>query len=223
MPLNSNYFGELFIRALGVFMAALSWSQVIFRQRVRWKGRNRAPLSLPSKLVFAVATTAWCLAVFGVYPIYGAAVFAACMLSLWPLAARDRRIYDRVSGVGHIKPLPLAGKDLWKVFWFYDLLALAGSGVALVRDMFAPPATDEQRLLHSMAIGIFLIAALGAVALRVNPAPGDRDLAEQVSLKGSLVSRDGAGLGPVADGLDVFGTGDTERLSTAEFSEQDFG
>lgn len=152
-------------------MAGVSWSSIVFGARVRWKGGNRAPLSTRSKVVFAIAMTAWCLAVFGVYPMYGAAVFAVSILVLFPLAAQDRRAYDRLSGIGPIKPLPITGRDQWLVFCFFDALGLTASGFAIVRDFFFPPVSDEQHIVHVMGLGMFAISLIGAVALLVSRPP----------------------------------------------------
>jgi hypothetical protein len=107
---DAGRFGEIFLRVLGVAMAIMAWYPVVFpRTVVRWKGGSRAPLSMRSKAVMAVAMTAWCLAAFGVYPMYGAGVFAACIAVSFLFARQDRRAYDRVRGVGPVKPLPLGG------------------------------------------------------------------------------------------------------------------
>lgn len=168
MTADYDRYGELFLKALGVTMALISWHAVVSGKRVKWKGGNRAPLSVQSKVLFAVGMTAWTFALFGLYPMYGAEVFAICMGLLFFLARKDRRAYDRLCGVGPIKPLPIAGRDLWLVFWAFDAFTLTGSGVALIRDFFSPPVTNDQHIVHIMALGLFTISIIGVIALLVN-------------------------------------------------------
>lgn len=150
-------------------MALITWYPVVFPGKtVRWKGGNRAPLSMQSKVVSAVGMTAWTFTAFAVYPMYSAAVFAMCISLSFPLSRKDRRAYDRLCGIGPIKHLPIAGRDLWLVFWAFDALTLTGSGVALIRDFFSPPATSEEHIVHVMALGMFTISVIGAIALLGN-------------------------------------------------------
>jgi hypothetical protein len=165
---HGNYYGELALRVFGIFMAAKFWADVVFRRRVRWKGGDRAPLSLPSKVVFAIAMSAWCLAAFGVYPMYGAAVFAVSIGVLFPLAALDRRAHRTLTFAPGLRPEGLPERQQWLVFCFFDALTLTASGVAMIRDFFSPPVTDEQHIVHVMALGMFAISVIGAIALFVN-------------------------------------------------------
>jgi uncharacterized protein involved in response to NO len=54
-----------------------------------------------------------------------------------------------------------------------DALLFTASGLALIRDWRLPPVTDEQHVLHVMALGAFAISAIGAIALVVNWSPKD--------------------------------------------------
>lgn len=161
---DNNYYGLWFLRALGIFMAAMSWYPVIYRRTVRWKG-SRARLSTRSKVVFATGTTAWCLGVFGVYPIYCAMVFATCVLLLFPLATQDRRAYGNLPFAPGVRPERLSRREQWRFFRFVDVLALLASGFAMVRDLYSPPATDEQHLVHVMGLAFFALSVIGALAL----------------------------------------------------------
>jgi hypothetical protein len=83
----------------------------------------------------------------------------------------DRRAYDRLQGIGSIKQLPLSGRDLWLVFCFFDALTLTASGAALIRDLFSPPATDEQHIPHVMMLGLFTVSVIAAIALLLTHPP----------------------------------------------------
>jgi hypothetical protein len=169
MNADYNRYSAVFLRALGVMMALASWYPVVFpRTTVGWKGGNRAPLSMLSRVVFAVGTTMWTLTVFGVYPMYCGAVFALSIGVLFPISGRDRRAHGRLRGVAPIKPIPIAGRHLWLVFGAFDALILAASALALVRDFFSPPVTSEQHIVHVMGLGLFTISVIGALALLVN-------------------------------------------------------
>ena len=81
---ESSILGDYFLRALGVFGMFFCWAPVFFPKRtVVWKGGNHAPLSRRSKLASALTWTAWCLVVFGIAPIFCAALFAIGVLSLF--------------------------------------------------------------------------------------------------------------------------------------------
>jgi hypothetical protein len=59
------------------------------------------------------------------------------------------------------------------VFWFYAALTFTASGAALIRDLFSPPITGDQHLLHNMALGLFSLSVLGAIVLLLNGRPKD--------------------------------------------------
>jgi hypothetical protein len=89
---ESSILGDYFLRALGVFGMWFCWAPVFFpKKTVVWKGGNHAPLSRRSKLVSALTWTAWCLVVFGIAPIFCAALFAIGVLSLFMLSRQDRQ------------------------------------------------------------------------------------------------------------------------------------
>ena len=54
------------------------------------------------------------------------------------------------------------------LFDCFDAFIVTGSGVALIRDPLSPPGTDEQHIAHVMALGIFAVSVIGAIALLVN-------------------------------------------------------
>jgi hypothetical protein len=43
--------------------------------------------------------------------------------------------------------------------------------VALIRDFYSPPATDEQHIVHVIGLSLFTISVIGAMALLVNRPP----------------------------------------------------
>lgn len=172
MQQPADRFCETLLRILGLLMALMAWYPVVFPGTlIRWKGGNRAPLSMQSRIVIAVAMTAWCLAVFGVYPMYGAAVFATCIAVSFFLTRQDRRAHDRLQGIGPIKALPVSGRDVTLVFWFVVALIFTTTGLALIRDLLWLPATDEQHIAHNIGFGLFALSVIGAIVLLLNRRP----------------------------------------------------
>ncbi len=121
-------------------------------------------MSMPSRVVFAIAATSWCLITFHVYPIFFAITFALCVCVGLLQSGRDRAGYDAARGVTPQR-LTFTARQRWLAFCIYDAVFLVPLLYAVVRDYFRPPRTDEQRMIHVMALGLFALCLLGAVAL----------------------------------------------------------
>jgi len=161
-------YNELALRVLGVFMAATSWSFVIFPDKqVCWKGGNRAPLSHRSKILFAVTATSWCLAAFRFYPLFFAALFAVCVSVGFVQSSRDRIAFDAARGVGPHQPRRITLAQCWPALCVLDGVILILMVYVFFRDLYHPPQTDEQHIVHVMGIGYLVASAAGAVYLYI--------------------------------------------------------
>jgi hypothetical protein len=117
-------FNVYFLRVLGVVGMCFCWAPVFFpKMIVVWKGGNRAPLSRRSTFVSALVWTAWCLVVFGVAPMFCAAVFAIGVLSLFVLSRHDRDHYAAATGIP--EPARITKRQLWSFFCVADAGFLA--------------------------------------------------------------------------------------------------
>lgn len=97
--------GEIVLRCLAIFLLIFAWLPVFFpRFRFRHKGGNRAPLSKKSMWLFTVTATSWALVVWGLWPWMFSAIFAAAFLCGMVLSRRDRKAYDRKTGVHAARP-----------------------------------------------------------------------------------------------------------------------
>jgi hypothetical protein len=169
---------DYFLKALGVVGLCFSWAPVFNPEiTIFWKGGNRAPLSRRSNFVFALGWTAWCLAVFGVAPKFCGALFAISVLALFVLLRQDRAHHVEVAGI----PEPMrqiTKRQRWTVLCVADTLFLGSSLYAVVRNFYAPPRNEEQRILHFMAFGYLAASCIAAIILyKVRPqgkdAPGN--------------------------------------------------
>jgi hypothetical protein len=158
---ESSILGDYFLRALGVFGMWFCCAPVFFpKKTVVWKGGNHAPLSRRSKLVSALTWTAWCLVVFGIAPIFCAALFAIGVLSLFMLSRQDRKHYAAATGI------PVRRQITKRVaFCVADALFLAASLFAVIRDSCSPPTSGDQRFLHYLALGYLAASCVAAVVL----------------------------------------------------------
>ena len=158
---------ELGLRILGIGMGIWAWSCVLFSNiQVGWKGGNRAPMSRRSKFIMAIGWTAWCCAVFRFYPLFFAAVFAASILLLFPLAKQDRAACDASRGIKRI-PRRLTPSQYWPALCVLDAFVVAISLYAVVRDLLYPPNTGEQHIVQIMGICYLVASSVGAVYLYV--------------------------------------------------------
>ncbi len=161
---ESSILGDYFLRALGVFGMWFCWAPVFFpKKTVVWKGGNRAPLSRRSKLVSALTWTAWCLVVFGIAPMFCAALFAIGVLSLFMLSRQDRKHYAAVTGIPVRRQI--TKRQFWSFFCVADALFLAASLFAVIRDSYSPPTNGDQRFLHYLALGYLAASCVAAVVL----------------------------------------------------------
>jgi hypothetical protein len=161
MPTNFNVY---FLRALGVLGMCFCWAPVFFpKMTVVWRGGNRAPLSRRSNVVSALAVTAWCMVVFGIAPMFCAALFAIGVLSLFVLSRQDRKHYAAATGIP--ERARITKRQLWSFFCLADALFLAASLYAVIRDSYSPPKNEDQRILHYMALGYLAASCIAAVAL----------------------------------------------------------
>jgi hypothetical protein len=173
---ESSILGDYFLKIAGVFGMFFCWAPVFFPKRtVVWKGGNRAPLSRRSKLVSALAWTAWCLVVFGIAPIFCAALFAIGVLSLFVLSRQDRKRYAAATGISW-RRAQITKRQLWSLFCVADALFLVASLFAVIRDSYSPPTNGDQRFLHYLALGYLAASCVAAIVLyRARPrtnAPG---------------------------------------------------
>ncbi len=161
---ESSILGDYFLRALGVFGMFFGWAPVFFPKRtVVWKGGNHAPLSRRSKLASALTWTAWCLVVFGIAPIFCAALFAIGVLSLFVLSRQDRKHYAAATGIP--ARTQITKRQFWLLFCAADALFLAASLFAVIRDSYSPPTNGDQRFLHYLALGYLAASCIAAVVL----------------------------------------------------------
>jgi hypothetical protein len=128
-----------------------------------------------SKVVSAIAMTALCLAVFGIYPMVGAAAFAVGIIYLMFQSTRDRAAYDRIRGVNRVTPAPLTVQQRWFVLCVMDAFVLLPSLYAFLRDLRFPPATEEQHIVHIMGLGFLTASAVGAIALFITRPKNNSD------------------------------------------------
>ena len=146
--MSDPHLAKVLLGILGVGMALFTWACVAFPKiPVSWKGGNRAPLSMASRLTNAVAMTSWCLALTGYYALLWAGLFAGCI----------------VLGMFQSK-LGLC---------IFDGFFLISSLYAVLRDLRIPPHTEEQRILHIMGFGYLVASVFGAIFLYVK-RPGKR-------------------------------------------------
>lgn len=152
------------LRVVVGWFALRHWYCVVFNRRILWKG-SRAPLSQTSKIVMAIAWTAWSLAASAIYPLFCGAVFALCILCAFPLGWRDKRAYEVYHGWPQLPGL--TKKQRWLVLCLYDGFLLSILLFVFIRDIFLPPSSKEQLFAHNMGILMLAIAAVGAIALYV--------------------------------------------------------
>lgn len=166
--MRTDHFAELLLRILAITIALFAWSAVVFAKiPVAWKGGNWAPLSMRSRIVAAVAMTAWCFAAFRIYPRAGAAVFALCIGYGLLQSRRDRVDYDRARGVTAARPVPIARRQGWIVLCCVDAAVLLIASLAIAWDWRFPPITEEQHIVHVMGLGFLWVALVGALVLFV--------------------------------------------------------
>lgn len=149
------------------------WACVAFRKiPVNWKGGNHAPLSRSSRIVLAVAGTAWCLAAFRFYPLFFAGLFGASLLIGISQSTRDRSAFDSARGIIQSRPKAPTIAEYWLALCLLDSFFFAMSLYAVLRDLRHPSHTDEQHIVHVMGIGYLVASVVGAVYLYVKrPRP----------------------------------------------------
>jgi hypothetical protein len=156
---------KAFLGMLGAVMALFGWRAVLSPDiPMTWKGRNAAPLSMPSRTAMAVAFTSWSLILTGFYPLVWATFFAASVAFGLGQSSRDRAAHD----TGHGSTTREQGYNIlyvWRGLCALAGLVLAVSVYVFARDLRHPPATDEQRFLHVMIIGYLVAATIGAFCL----------------------------------------------------------
>jgi hypothetical protein len=152
------------LRLLGAAMALFSWYTVLFNVPVVWKG-SRAPMSQRSQAVFACASTAWFLAVCGIYPLICAWLFAISILCSFALGDQDRKTH--VVQHGSVERRVLTAEQTWLGFCVFDALVLFPSLFAFFRDLLVPPVTEEQIIVHRIGLAMLAIGTTGAVTLYV--------------------------------------------------------
>jgi hypothetical protein len=158
IPLN-----VLGLRVLGAAMTLFVWSAVIFKFPVVWKGGNRAPMSLRSKVVFASAVTAWFLLACGFNPALGGGLFVIAIVYSFALCDQDRASHAR--GRGFPDTRAATAYQAWVGFCIFDAVILFGSIYVFLRDMVRPPVTEEQILAHRLGLATLAISSIGAVSL----------------------------------------------------------
>jgi len=166
---HNNASAILFLRVLGIAGLLFSWLTVFRPQmKVYWgrRGANRALMSRNSRLAFAIAVTGWCLGVFGADQRLALGLFAAGFAFAAIYSREDEKEHVARTGIPVRKPP--ASKDYWLAFCLMDSVLLSILLFSLVRDHFHPPVTDEQKSVHGLAIILFVLLSVTAVALYLN-------------------------------------------------------
>lgn len=143
-------------------MSLHSWYVVIFHRPAAWKG-SHAPVSPAGKILFASGWTAWLLGVCGIYPLMSAAVFAGCVLALFPLSRRDRKAQELYHGWPQLPAF--TERQSWMMLCVVDGVTLSILFFVFVRDRFSPPSTREQVLTHNLGLIMMAIGLVGAIGL----------------------------------------------------------
>jgi len=118
-----------------------------------------------SRIVAAVAMTAWCFAAFRFYPRAGAAVFALSIGYGLLQSRRDRVDYHRAHGVPPAGPVPIARRQGWIVLCCVDAAILLIATVAIAWDWRFPPITEEQHIIHVLGLGFLWLSLVAALIL----------------------------------------------------------
>lgn len=167
--MRNEHLIKIFLGMVGGSMALFAWASVLFPEKmpVVWKGGNRAPLSMPSRVTMAVAMTSWCLALAGFHPLICAAVFAVCIMFGFVECSRDRAAYDAARGITEPQRPKPSPQLVWRALCVYDALVFSGFLFGLIRDLRHPPVTEEQHLVHVMAVGGLVFTGLCGLVLYV--------------------------------------------------------
>jgi hypothetical protein len=165
---HSNGGGILFLKALGIVGLLFSWLAAFRpKMKVYWgRGANRPLMSRRSRVAFAIAATGWCLGVFGANQRLALLLFATGFALAVISGKQDEK--DHVARTGTLVRKPPEPKDFWLALCLMDSVLLPILLFALVRDYFHPPVTDEQKSVHGMAIIMFVLLLVAAVALYLN-------------------------------------------------------
>lgn len=166
---HNNASAILFLRVLGIAGLLFSWLTVFRPQmKVYWgrRGANRPLMSQRSRVAFAIAVTGWCLGVFGANQRLALLLFATGFALAVISGKEDEKEHVARTGIPVRKPP--ASKDYWLSFCLMDSVLLLILLFALVQDHFHPPVTDEQKSVHGLAIILFVLLSVTAVALYLN-------------------------------------------------------
>jgi hypothetical protein len=168
---------KIFLGMLGAVMALFAWASVISPDLpVTWKGGNRAPLSMPSRIAMAVAITSWCLILTGFHPTVWTVLFAACVAFGVGQSSRDRAAHDVARGITERQRPVYNPLYVWRALCAIDAFVLGACAYLFVRDLLRPPITGDQRFLHVMMIGYLVASALGAFYLYTKrPGKGSQE------------------------------------------------
>jgi len=175
---------EIFLRGLAIVFLIFGWLPILNPSvKIHHKGGNRAPLSKQSKWLLVSSSTSWALVVWGIAPFVFAPVFGASILYGMVLSRRDRKLYDKKTGV--LPRVPMSREQTWKiscvfvgVWWILWLLIV-------VRDYFHAPTGPDAEVLRYMAQGLLgfftLLAALLYAGRPKEKPPSDRAVGSGLS------------------------------------------
>jgi len=166
--MNHPLLAKIFMGTTGALMALFVWGSVLFPNiPIAWKGGNRAPLSMPSRIAMAIGITCWCLILTGFLPMLWVALFGGCIVFAWFQSSRDRTANDAARQLLASKQPKMTFSQVWPALCLFDGFFLVLSLYAVLRDLRTPPHTDEQRILQMMGIGYLFASSLGAIFLYV--------------------------------------------------------
>jgi hypothetical protein len=158
----------IFLRIFGIALLIWGWVPV-FNPAVRvFYRRSHVPVSRMGKALDAVGKTAFCLAAFGVRPLLCAGAAAACVAAEMWVKKQDFRQYEKQTGRWVFRPTDQ--RPTWVAALALDAAFLSLFLVALIRDYFSSPVSQDQRILHYMSLGcVAFFSIAGALLLWDRP------------------------------------------------------
>lgn len=158
----------IFLRIIGIAMLIWWWIPV-FNPAVRvFYRRSHVPVSRTRRVLDAVGMTAFCLAVFGVRPLFCAGVAAACVAAAMWAKKQDFRQYEKQTGRWVFTLTDQ--RSTWVTALVLDAAFLSMFLVALIRDYFSSAVNQDQRILHYMSLGcVAFFSIAGALLLWDRP------------------------------------------------------
>jgi hypothetical protein len=158
----------IFQRVLGIAIL-IWWGIPVFNPAVKVSyRRSHVPVSRARKVLNAVGAIAFCLAAFGVRPVFCAGTAAACVAAGMWVKKQDFRRYEKQTGRWVFGPTDQ--QPIWVSALVLDAAFLSLFAVALIRDYFFPAVNKDQRILHYMSWGwVAFLSIAGALLLWDRP------------------------------------------------------